>query len=192
MSTRETLLAAALTVLEEDGAEKFSMRTVCALAKVTAPTLYHHFGSADGLLNAAVAEAFEQFLARKKVAAAAQWPDAATALRQGWDDYVRFAAERPRLYAAMTARMLQGGDIPAARQSYALLVERIETLAAEGRLAMAVQDAAQTAWASAHAAAFLHVTAAMLAAAPTTPPDAAVIDGLRDRAMSAICKSNSR
>jgi AcrR family transcriptional regulator len=192
MSTRETLLAAALTVLEEDGAEKFSMRTVCALAKVTAPTLYHHFGSADGLLNAAVAEAFEQFLARKKVAAAARWPDAATALRQGWDDYVRFAAERPRLYAAMTARMLLGGDIPAARQAYALLVERIETLAAEGRLAMAVQDAAQTAWASAHAAAFLHVTAAMLAAAPTTPPDAAVIDGLRDRAMSAICKSNSR
>jgi AcrR family transcriptional regulator len=192
MSTRATLLAAALTVLEEDGAEKFSMRTVCALAKVTAPTLYHHFGSADGLLNAAIAEAFEQFLARKKVAAAAQWPDAATALRQGWDDYVRFAAERPRLYAAMTARMLQGGDIPAARQAYALLVERIETLAAEGRLAMAVQDAAQTAWASAHAAAFLHVTAAMLAAAPTTRPDPAVIDGLRDRAMSAICKSNSR
>jgi AcrR family transcriptional regulator len=192
MGTRETLLTAALTVLEQDGAEKFSMRTVCALANVTAPTLYHHFGSADGLLNAAIAEAFEQFLARKKVAAAAPWPGAVTALRQGWDDYVRFAAERPRLYAAMTVRMLQGGDIPAARQAYALLVERIETLAAEGRLAMAVQDAAQTAWASAHAAAFLHVTAAMLAATPITPPDPAVIDGLRDRAMSAICKSKSR
>jgi hypothetical protein len=53
-----------------------------------------------------------------------------TALRQGWDDYVRFAAERPRLYAAMTARMLQGGDIPAAGQAYALLVERIKTVAA--------------------------------------------------------------
>jgi AcrR family transcriptional regulator len=192
MNTRGTLLGAALAVLEQDGAEKFSMRTVCALANVTAPTLYHHFGSADGLLNAAIAEAFEQFLARKKVAAAAPWPDAETALRQGWDDYVHFAAERPRLYAAMTARMLQGGDIPAARQAYALLVERIETLAAEGRLAIAVQDAAQTAWASAHAAAFLHVTAAMLAATPIAPPNPAVIDGLRDRAMSSICKSNSR
>lgn len=191
MGTRETLLGAALAVLEQDGAEKFSMRTVCALANVTAPTLYHHFGSADGLLNAAIAEAFEQFLARKKVAAAAHWPDAETALRRGWDDYVRFAAERPRLYAAMTARMLQGGDIPAARQAYALLLKRIEALAAEDRLAMAVQDAAQTAWASAHAAAFLHVTAAMLAATPIAPPDPAVIDGLRDRAMSAICKSNS-
>jgi hypothetical protein len=38
----------------------------------------------------------------------------------------------------------------------------------------------------------LHVTAAMLAATPITPPDPAVIDGLRDRAMSAICKSKSR
>ena len=193
MGTRETLLAAALTVLEQDGAEKFSMRTVCALANVTAPTLYHHFGSADGLLNAAIAEAFEQFLARKKMAAAVPWPDAETALREGWNDYVRFAAERPRLYAAMTARMLQGADIPAARQAYTLLVERIEALAAEGRLAMAVQDAAQSAWSSAHAAAFLHVTAALHAAAPITPsPGLAVIDGLRDRAMSAICKSSSR
>jgi AcrR family transcriptional regulator len=192
MNTRETLLTAALTVLEQDGAEKFSMRTVCALANVTAPTLYHHFGSADGLLSAAITEAFEQFVARKKAAAAAPSPDAETALRQGWDDYVRFAAERPRLYAAMTARMLQGGDIPAAGQAYALLVERIETIAAEGRLAMAVQDAAQTAWGSAHAAAFLHVTAAVHAAAPMTRPDPAVIDGLRDRAMSAICKSSSQ
>ena len=88
------------------------MRTVCALANVTAPTLYHHFGSADGLLNAAIAEAFEQFLARKKMAAAVPWTDAETALREGWNDYVRFAAERPRLYAAMTARMLQGRRHP--------------------------------------------------------------------------------
>ena len=192
MNTRETLLAAALTVLEQDSAENFSMRTVCALANVTAPTLYHHFGNADGLLSAAIAEAFEQFLARKKAAAATPSPDAETAFRQGWDDYVRFAAERPRLYAAMTARMLQGGDIPAAGQAYALLVERIETIAAEGRLAMAVQDAVQTVWGSAHAAAFLHVAAAVRAAATITPPDPAVIDGLRDHAMSTIFKSSSR
>jgi hypothetical protein len=103
---------------------------------------------------------------------------------------VRFVAERPRLYAAMTARMLQGGDIPAVGQAYALLVERIEAIAAEGRLAMAVQDA--TAWGSAHADAFLHVTAGVHAAAPVTPPNPAGIDRLRERARSAICKSSSR
>jgi hypothetical protein len=32
---------------------------------------------------------------------------------EGWDDYVRFSAERPRLYAAMMARVLRGAAIPA-------------------------------------------------------------------------------
>lgn len=41
---------------------------MCAVVNVSAPTLYHHFGSADGLLSAALAEAFEQFLQRKSAA----------------------------------------------------------------------------------------------------------------------------
>ena len=190
MDTRETLVAAALSVLEQDGAEKFSTRAVCSLANVTAPTLYHHFGSAAGLLSAALEEAFRQFLERKKTAIQSSDPE--LALKEGWDDYVRFAAERPRLYAAMLARVLQGADIPAAGQAYALLVGRIEAIAAAGRLAMTVNDAAQTAWASANAASLLHVTAALQATAGMQRPDPAVIDGLRDRAMTAICKSRSK
>jgi AcrR family transcriptional regulator len=190
MDTRDTLVAAALTALEQDGAEKFSTRAVCSIANVTAPTLYHHFGSADGLLSAALEEAFRQFLESKK--AAIQSSDPVLALEEGWNDYVRFAAERPRLYAAMMARLLQGADIPAAGQAYALLIERIEAIAAAGRLAMAVNDAAQTAWASANAASLLHVTAVLQATAGMQPPDPAVIDGVRDRAMTAICKSKSK
>jgi AcrR family transcriptional regulator len=60
------------------------MRTVCALTNVTTPTLYHHFGSADGLLSVMIAEAFGQFLARKKAAAATPSPDAETAVRRRW------------------------------------------------------------------------------------------------------------
>src|ERR1700722_1105980 len=148
MSTRETLVAAALRVLEQEGEEQFSTRAVCAIANVTAPTLYHHFGNTDGLLSAAVAEAFAQFLESKKVAA--QSPDPETALRQGWDDYVRFAAARPRLYAAMMSRVLKGGHIPAAEQAFALLIERIAAIAADGRLALAVAAAADLVWASAN------------------------------------------
>src|ERR1700722_16970124 len=111
MDTRETLVAAALKVLEQDGEAQFSTRAVCAIANVTAPTLYHHFGNADGLLSAAMAEAFAQFLESKK--AGTQWSGPEAAPRQGWDDYVRFAAERPRLYAAMMNRSLEVGHIPA-------------------------------------------------------------------------------
>lgn len=94
MDTRATILSATLEVLEEKGEAQFSTRSVCAIAKVSAPTLYHHFGSADGLLSAAMTEAFAQFL-RSKIAAV-QSDDPATALREGWDDYVRFAADRRR------------------------------------------------------------------------------------------------
>src|ERR1700722_1135776 len=148
MSMRETLLAAALKVLEEGGEAQFSTRAVCAVAKPTAQTLYHHYGSADGLLSAAMTEAFAQFLLSKQ--AAIQSDDPETALREGWDDYVRFAAARPRLYAAMIGRVLQGARIPAAEQAFALLIERIAAIAADGRLALAVAAAADLVWASAN------------------------------------------
>jgi AcrR family transcriptional regulator len=184
MGTRISLIAAALQVIERDGAAEFSTRTVCSLANVTAPTLYHHFGSADGLLSAAIDQAFEQFLASKK--AAEQQSDSESVLREGWNDYVRFAAERPRLYAAMISRLLLGAKIPAAEQGRAILMQRIEAVSAEGRLAIAAEAAADLVWASSHAAALLYVMAG------TKKPDPIVIDGLRDRAMETVFKPTAK
>lgn len=183
MDTRDIVLAAALKVLEEEGEAQFSTRAVCAIAKVTAPTLYHHFGNADGLLSAAMTEAFRQFLESKKAAVSS--PDPETALRQGWDDYVRFAAARPRLYAAMMGRVLSGAAIPAAKQGAALLTARIEGIASEGRLALTVQAAADLAMASANAAALMFVTAHLRKA---EPPHPAVIHSLREQTMQTILK----
>jgi AcrR family transcriptional regulator len=187
MDTRQILLMAALKVLEEEGESHFSTRSVCAIARVTAPTLYHHYGSADGLLSAALAEAFAQFLERKM--AAVQSTDQVAALREGWDDYVRFAAARPRLYAVMMSSVLKGGQIQAAEQAFALLIERVTSLHAEGRLARTVNEAADVLWASANAAGLLHVTARLRKVAP---PTSAVLDDIRDRAMQAILISEGR
>lgn len=181
MDTRYALVAAALEVLEQDGEANFSTRAVCAIANVTAPTLYHHFGNADGLLSAAVTEAFSEFL-RSKTAAVTS-PDPITALRQGWDDYVRFAAARPRVYVAMMSRFLQGAEIPAARQAEGLLVERIRAIAAAGRLAVPVEAAADHVWAAANAAALLYVTAAQRGA---RSPDPSVIGGICEQTMRSI------
>jgi hypothetical protein len=52
-------------------------------------------------------------------------------LREGWDDYVRFAAALRRLYAAMMSRVLQGAQIPAAQQAFALLIKRIAAIKAQ-------------------------------------------------------------
>lgn len=178
MDTRSALVAAALEVLEHQGEAAFSTRAVCAIAGVTAPTLYHHFGSADGLLSAAITEAFAQFLASKEAEIFSA--DPVVALAQGWDNYVRFAAERPRLYAAMLVRVLQGASIPAADAARALLMERIDAIAADGRLTMDPESAADLTWASAHAAATLYLTF------QGRQPDPVVIDALRDRAVQSI------
>jgi AcrR family transcriptional regulator len=185
MDTRDTLLAAALKVLEDNGEAQFSTRSVCAIAKVTAPTLYHHYGSADGLLSVAIVEAFAQFLDSKRTAV--QSADPVIALREGWDDYVRFAAARPRLYAAMMSRVLNGAEIPAATQAFALLMKRVAAIAAAGRLVPTVEEAADLAWASANAASLLYVTALLH---KTAPPTAAVLEQIRENAMRSILNSD--
>ena len=118
------------------------------MAKLTAPTLYHHYGSADGLLSVAPTEAFAQFLARKN--AAGKSPEPLAALREGRDDDVRFAAARTRRYAAMLSRVLQGAQIPAAQQAVAPLIERVRTLERRGRLSLGVEAAADVMWAGAN------------------------------------------
>ena len=183
MNTRDILLDAALKVLEEDGEAQLSTRKVCAIANVTAPTLYHHYGSADGLLSAALAEAFGQFLESKK--AVIRSADPVVVLREGWNDYVRFAATRPRLYAAMMSRVLDGADIPAAEQAFALLLARIAAIAAKGRLRPTVAAAADLMWASANAASMLHVTARLRKGAP---PASAVLEQIREDALRSILK----
>ncbi|MET3861638.1 AcrR family transcriptional regulator [Dietzia sp. 2505] len=179
MDKKSLLVAAALQVVEQQGETGFSTRAVCAIANVTAPTLYHHFGSADGLLSAAITEAFAQFLMSKKAEPFSA--DPVVALRQGWDNYVRFAAERPRLYAAMAVRVLQGATIPAADAGRALLVERLAAIEADGHLAMDVEAAADLIWSSAHAASTLYVLA------PERQPDPTVVTTLRERAVQSIC-----
>lgn len=187
MSTRDTILAAALKVLENDGAGQFSTRAVCALAKVTAPTLYHHFGNADGLLSAAMAEAFQQFLASKRAAVKSKDPE--TALREGWDDYVRFAAARPKLYAALMARIIEGAHIEAAEQGNAALKALVQAVADDGRLALSVDAAADLVWASANAASLLYVTAQSREALPPKP---ATINAIRDAALRVLISVKTR
>jgi AcrR family transcriptional regulator len=187
MDTRATLLTAALKVLEDEGEAQFSTRAVCALAKVTAPTLYHHYGSADGLLSAAMTEAFSQFLESKKAAAKSREP--VTALREGWDDYVRFAAARPRLYAAMMSRVLSGAQIPAAEEAFALLIQRIAAIAADGRLTLAITAAADLLWASANAASLLYVTAQLR---KTAMPTRGVLKKIRENALQSILTTKSK
>ena len=184
MSTKDRLAGIALAVIEAEGLAGFSTRTVCERADVTAPTLYHHFGDADGLISAAVSLGFEQFLSRKR--AQPKTRDPVTDVMTGWDDYVAFARERPRLYAAMTARQMEGRRIAAARESRRHLEEKLERLEEARPSALGVRTLADVMWATAHAASLL-----CIAAAPRAP-DADAIAVLRDAAHGALLRKPTR
>ena len=83
----------------------------------------------------------------------------------------------------MMSHILNGAQIPAAEQAYALLIERIAAIAADGRLALAVAVAADLVWASANAASLLYVTTQLRNAAPPTPD---VLQDIREGAMRTI------
>lgn len=128
--TPDALLQAAERLLEEEGPEGVTTRAVCAAAKVKAPTLYHHFGDKNGLLDALVAKGVEAFLARKR--AVAETEDALADLVSGWEDFIGFALDRPQLFRLIVQRV---GDNPQIIDAVmATTDERLARLANEGRL----------------------------------------------------------
>ena len=59
------MLHAAAELLDEAQGGEVSTRAICDRAGVQAPTLYHHFGSKQGLLDAVLTHGFAEFLAAR-------------------------------------------------------------------------------------------------------------------------------
>lgn len=109
---RADILAAARDLLARTGnADSVSIRGVGALVGVTAPSIYRHFADKDELIDAAVAQVFEDLDA---AIAAATDPAVSpiTRMRAQGMAYVRFALRHPGEYRVATAASI--GDGPSA------------------------------------------------------------------------------
>jgi AcrR family transcriptional regulator len=95
-SGREALLRAGRESVEERGIDAVTTREVCAHAGVGAPTLYHHFGSREGLLEELLKEAQDRYLAGKDDILATG--EAVADMRNGWDHHIAFARSNAALY----------------------------------------------------------------------------------------------
>lgn len=135
--TRERILQAAARLLAESGGAPVSTRAVCAAAGVGAPTLYHHFGDKEGLLDAVVAYGFEKYLAEKRSQPATG--DPVEDLRRGWDVHVEFGLAQPAFYTLMYGAGRRAG---ASEEAYQILLRRTEAVARTGRLRVPVRTAA--------------------------------------------------
>lgn len=102
-TTRERLLTAGAEALAEAGDRTVSTRRICELAGVQAPTLYHHFGSKQGLIDAVVDAEFTSYVAAGHPREDSTDPIAD--LRAAWDRHVAFGLAHPSMY------VLRYGDV---------------------------------------------------------------------------------
>jgi AcrR family transcriptional regulator len=134
------LLRAAAELLDEAQGREVSTRAVCDRAGVRAPTLYHHFGSKDGLLHAVVEYGVHQYAAEES---GDNGGDPVAQLRKGWNDHVRFGLANPSFYVLLYGRIKPGvpcAVTAVAERRLAVLLRRIGEL---GMLDTSCEDAAR-------------------------------------------------
>ena len=114
-----------------------STRAVCERAGVQAPTLYHHFGSKQGLIDAVLNHGFTQYTAVESSG------DPLGDLREGWDRHVRFGLEHPSFYGLLYGRVEPGKPCAVTAPAHAALRDRFTEAAREGLLTAPPDDAAE-------------------------------------------------
>jgi AcrR family transcriptional regulator len=138
---RNALIEQAVKLVEEGGAEGFSLREAARLVGVTANAAYRHFADRSDLL-AAVAEVGyrrqEQCMLKALSAVSDRSTAAAAAverLKAAGRGYIEFAVDHPELQRVMfgtRASLKEGGF--AKTGSYMLLSKALDDLVAEGML----------------------------------------------------------
>ena len=97
MSKKEEMLSAALTLFAAEGYENVGIQKIVTAVDVKKPTLYHYFGSKQGLLIALLEQHFDPFLDELKGMAVYRG-DMTMTLETIVKAYFRFALSAPDLY----------------------------------------------------------------------------------------------
>ncbi|MFI2380223.1 TetR/AcrR family transcriptional regulator [Streptomyces sp. NPDC018964] len=175
-NARDRLLLAAAELLESAGT--VSTRAVCERAGVQAPTLYHHFGSKQGLIDAVANHGFTQYTAVESSG------DPLGDLREGWDRHVRFGLEHPSFYGLLYGRAEPGKPCAVTAPAHAALRERFNEAATKGLLKVPAEDAAEQLL-----AANVGVTLTLIA---QPEPDFALSERVREAALAGALNLTSK
>ena len=148
--SRAAILAATEALLLEAGYEGFSIRKLVQRCGFTAPTIYHHFGDKQGLLDELLEARVESLV--EEIRAVPLTKDPAENIRRLFRAFANFGIRNPTHYALISSsRSEQTDAIPAAQEAQAILLAPLETLEKEGRLYSGdLDETRQVAWAFLH------------------------------------------
>src|ERR1700730_18277414 len=176
--TRDRLLLAAAELMHESGEQTASTRAICERAGVEAPTLYHHFGSKQALIDAVIQHGFNQYVDPEPAQDSAL--DPIDAIRHGWDRHVRFGLENPRFYALLHGNVERGRPCAITSPALARLTDLLTVAAKAGRLRVAPAEAAAQLL-----AANVGVTLSLIAQ-PEDATDLSLSDRVREVALAGV------
>jgi len=137
--TAERIVLITTRWMDENPGQSLTTRKVCELAGVTAPTLYHHFGDKQGLMQAVAERKMLAFFSGKRQQPETDDPRAD--LLRGWDQWLDFARQNQALIAALqkspeiSARLRAGAE--------AIAEARLKRLQSVQTLCMTTKQAAQ-------------------------------------------------
>lgn len=137
--TRERLLRAAADLVAASPGQDVPLRAICEAAGVKLPTLYHFFGSKEGLLDAVVQHGFDVYLGVKEERESTGDPIAD--LRAGWDAHVEFGLANPGFYALMYGQASPGSRPAAQDRATRLLLELMRAAERQQRLVVDAEQA---------------------------------------------------
>lgn len=180
--TRERLIAAAADLIAASPGEEFSLRAVCDAVGVKMPTLYHFFGSKQGLIDAVIEHGFDLYLNEKSSMESSG--DPIQDIRAGWDAHVAFGLANPGFYTLMYGKV-RPGHSPEAQSRPSEILRALTARAAEqGRLLVPSEQAA----------AHILVTniGVTLRQIILAAPDPALSQAVREGAISAITGKGTR
>jgi AcrR family transcriptional regulator len=177
-TTRDRLLLVAAQLLDESEDRRVSTRAICERAGVQAPTLYHHFGSKQRLLDAVINYGFSQYV--QATGEEADGDDPIAAVRNGWDRHVRFGLEHPSFYVLLYGQIQPGTPCTLTGSAEAMLLELLTLAARRGLLRVPPADAAAQI-----AAANVGVTLSLIAQ-PEDDRDLQLSARVRDAMLAAV------
>lgn len=132
---RDSLIAAALAILEADNGEP-SLRAVARAAGVSAMAPYRHFPDKAGLLAAVADHGFETL--RVALTAADADPEPSEALFAQGMAYIDFARANPALFRLMYSHQYGSAGTEAVRGTYEVLARRVAGIAPDHAAAAAL------------------------------------------------------
>lgn len=103
--TRGRLITAAADLISASPGEDIPIRSICDAVGVQMPTLYHFFGSKQGLIDAVIEHGFDLYIAEKESHESSG--DVIQDIREGWDAHVSFGIRNPGFYTRCTAKCVQ-------------------------------------------------------------------------------------